>query len=182
MSRPALFVGLSEGLRIAQMVQVLLEPACEVTLWTQGVFGLGQGTLESLVLAIPDFDFAVLVLIADDLRIAHGTAHPAARDNVLFELGLFIGALGRERTFILYDRTCPPALPSDLAGVTAVTFAPYANRNLQAAMGAACTRIQGAVERAGVWQGRSLQDLRKAAQDVEGISATHRPMSDSARL
>jgi predicted nucleotide-binding protein len=73
MSRPALFVGSSaEGLRIAQAVQVLLEDACEVTLWTQGVFGLGHGTLESLVMAIPDFDFAVLVLTADDLRLSRG--------------------------------------------------------------------------------------------------------------
>lgn len=173
MSRPSLFVGSSsEGLRIAQTVQVLLEPICEVTLWTQGVFGLGQGTLESLVMAIPDFDFAVLVLTADDLRVSHGAAYPVARDNVLFELGLFIGGLGRERTFILYDRTMPPMLPSDLAGVTAVTFAPHANGNLQAAMGAACTKIQDVVERTGVRPTRSLQDLQRAARDVEGVSAT----------
>jgi len=44
--RPALFVGSSsEGQRIAAEVQVLLDPVCEVELWTQGMFGLTQGGL-----------------------------------------------------------------------------------------------------------------------------------------
>src|ERR1700689_4099917 len=118
MARPALFGGSSsEGLRIAEAVQVVLDPICEVELWTQGIFGLTQGTLESLVLALSRFDFALLVLTADDMTLSRGTQQPAARDNVLFELGLFIGALSRDRTFMLYDRTNPPALPSDLAGI-----------------------------------------------------------------
>ena len=124
--RPSVFVGSSsEGLRIAQAVQVLLDQVCEVEIWSQGVFGLTQGTLESLVLALERFDFAVLVLTADDLNISRGTERPVARDNVLFELGLFVGGLSRDRTFMLYDRTRSPALPSDLAGVTAATFEPH---------------------------------------------------------
>src|ERR1700685_3297181 len=119
MYRLALFVGSSsEGQRIAEAVQVLLDPVCEVELWTQGAFGLTQGTLESLIMALSRFDFALLVLTADDLIISRGTEKAAARDNVLFELGLFIGSLGRDRTFMVYDRTKPPTLPSDLAGIT----------------------------------------------------------------
>jgi predicted nucleotide-binding protein len=58
MVRPALFVGSSsEGLRIAQTIQVCLDPVSEVELWTQGIFGLTGGTLESLILALPRFDF-----------------------------------------------------------------------------------------------------------------------------
>src|SRR5262245_24682458 len=137
--RPSVFVGSSsEGRRIAQAVQVLLDQDCEVEIWSQGVFGLTQGTLESLVLAVDRFDFAVLVLTADDLTIARGVERPVARDNVLFELGLFIGGLGRDRTFMLYDRIRPPELPSDLAGVTAITFEPHSSGNTQAAVGAAC--------------------------------------------
>ena len=49
MARPALFVGSSsEGLRIAEAIQVVLDPVCEVELWTPGILGLMQGTLESL--------------------------------------------------------------------------------------------------------------------------------------
>jgi predicted nucleotide-binding protein len=121
-----------------------------VQLWTQGTFGLTQGTLESLVMEAPRFDFALLILTADDLTISRGTAKAAARDNVLFELGFFIGSLGRDRTFMLYDRTNPPALPSDLAGITAATFAPHASGNLQAALGAPTIMIRKAIERLGV--------------------------------
>ena len=74
MSRPALFVGSSsEGQRVAEAVQVVLDPVCEVELWTQGIFGLTQGTLESLVTALSRFDFALLVLTADDLTVSRGT-------------------------------------------------------------------------------------------------------------
>ena len=166
MYRPALFVGSSsEGQRIAEEVQVLLDPVCEVELWTQGIFGLTQGTLESLVMALSRFDFALLVLTADDLTIARGTEKAAARDNVLFELGLFIGSLGRDRTFMLYDRTNPPTLPSDLAGITAATFAPHASGNLGAALGAPSTKIRNSVERLGVRNDKGLRTLENVVQE-----------------
>ncbi|MFI6689651.1 TIR domain-containing protein [Streptomyces sp. NPDC050485] len=173
MPRPALFAGSSsEGLRIAEAVQVVLDPVCEVELWTQGDFGLTQGTLESLVMALPRFDFALLVLTADDLTIARGIEKAPARDNVLFELGLFIGSLGRERTSMLYDRTDPPSLPSDLSGITAATFAPHVTGNLEAAPGAPCTKIRGGIERLGIRKDKGLKDLEQAMLTVEGVSTT----------
>ena len=173
MSRPALFVGSStEGLRIAEAVQVVLDETCEVELWTQGVFGLGQGTLESLVLALPRFDFALLVLSADDLTISRGAQKSAARDNVLFELGLFIGSLGRDRTFILYDRSNPPVLPSDFAGITAATFAPHTSGNLEAALGAPCAKIRAMVEKLSIRSDKGLRQLAQATSGVENVGAT----------
>jgi predicted nucleotide-binding protein len=133
--RPVVFVGSSsEGLELAKIVQVLLDSNNDVELWDQDVIRLSRGTLESLVDAIPRFDFAVLVLTADDLLISRGTEQQAARDNVIFELGLFMGGLGRDRTFILYDRANPPKLPSDLAGVTAATFQRHASGKRRRAM------------------------------------------------
>jgi CAP12/Pycsar effector protein, TIR domain len=173
MSRPALFVGSSsEGQRIAEAVQVVLDPDCEVELWTQGIFGLTQGTLESLVMASSRFDFALLVLTADDLTVSRGAERATARDNVLFEFGLFIGSLGRDRTFMLYDRTSPPTLPSDLAGITAATFAPHASGNLEAAVGAPCMKIRSVIERLGIRTDKGLRDLERAAHSVEGVGAT----------
>jgi hypothetical protein len=136
-----------------------------VELWTQGIFGLTQGTLESLVMALSRFDFALLVLTADDLVISRDTEKAAARDNVLFELGLFIGSLGRDRTFMLYDRTKPPALPSDLAGITAATFAPHVSGNLEAALGAPSTKIRKVIERLGVRNDKGLRTLENAVQE-----------------
>lgn len=173
MARPAVFVGSSsEGLRIAQAIQVCLDPACEVELWTQGIFGLTEGTLESLLLALPRFDFAILVLTADDMVVSRGVEKVSARDNVLFELGLFIGSLGRDRTFILYDRTDPPALPSDLAGLTPATFFPHTSGNLVAALGAACTKIQDVVEKLGIRENKGLLDLEKATSNVNSVGQT----------
>jgi Predicted nucleotide-binding protein containing TIR-like domain len=177
-SRPTLFVGSSsEGFRIAQAVQVNLDGVCEVKLWTQGVFGLTRGTLESLVTAADEFDFAVLVLTSDDLNISRGTAKPAARDNVLFELGLFIGSLGRDRTFILYNGADRPALPSDLAGVTTLTFVPHSDGNLVAALGASCTRIQDVIDSLGIRHnkgGRTRQGGGGGTQNTTGwLSGLH---------
>jgi Predicted nucleotide-binding protein containing TIR-like domain len=170
--RPSLFVGSSaEGLPIAKAIQVCLDHACEVALWTQGIFGLTQGTLESLVLALDSFDFAVLVLTADDLTTSRGVEKPAARDNVLFELGLFVGGLGRDRTFMLYDRSSPPALPSDRAGVTAATFMPHVSGNLENAVGAACTQIERVITKKGVRESQKVKRLAEATESVEGVGS-----------
>jgi hypothetical protein len=148
--RPKMFIGSSlEGLPIAKAIQANLDYDCETTLWSQGVFGLGGGTLESLVERLDEFDFASLVLTPDDLVKSRKGTSPSPRDNVLLELGLFIARLGRTRTFIIYDRTVLIRLPSDLAGVTPATFQPHASRNWQAALGAACTQIERTVRELG---------------------------------
>lgn len=145
-----MFIGSSfEGLQIAKAIQANLDQDCETTLWSQGVFGLGEGTLETLVDRLDDFDFATLVLTPDDLIKSRKGSSPSPRDNVLLELGLFIGRIGRKRTFVVYDRTASLRLPSDLAGVTFATYQPHASENWQAALGAACTHIERAVRALG---------------------------------
>lgn len=148
-SKPRVFVGSSvEGLSIAEHLQLGLDYHAECTLWSQGVFGLSGGTLESLMKAVKEFDFAVLVLTPDDLVQKRSASKNSPRDNVLFELGLFMGALGRERTYIVYCRDVSIDLPTDLAGVTAATFAKRTDSNLQAALGPVCTRVKTAMEAA----------------------------------
>jgi predicted nucleotide-binding protein len=103
-NKPTMFIGSSvEGKRIAETIQLALEYEVHSTVWHQGVFGLSGGTLESLVAAIDDYDFATLVLTADDLLEKRDVTGRCPRDNVLFELGLFMGALGRDRTFIVHS-------------------------------------------------------------------------------
>jgi Predicted nucleotide-binding protein containing TIR-like domain len=167
-TRPSVFVGSSkEGLKIAKALQILLDHACEVTIWSQGVFGLSQGSLESLVRALDEFDFAVLILTADDLVISREESSAAPRDNVLFELGLFMGGLGKDRTFIVYDRSKDLKLPSDLAGVSAATFEPHVNGNFEAALGAAATRVENQVTRLGLRVRESLKQLSEAAHGFD---------------
>jgi len=63
-------------------------------------------------------DFAVVLLTPDDmgsLASDETSTKPRARQNVVFELGLFVGALGRERVCALHKGNIE--LPSDFNGV-----------------------------------------------------------------
>src|SRR5262249_428260 len=91
-------------------------------------------------------DFAVLVLTPDDLLVRQGEERNAARDNVLLELGLFMGRLGRSRTFAVCQKDSNLKLPSDLAGVSLASFsAPGGSGRLVAALGPACFKIRNAI-------------------------------------
>ncbi len=80
----------------------------------------------------------MFVFSPDDVAMMRDRAMPIVRDNVIFELGLFIGRLGRERNFIISPNDAHDLhLPSDLSGITPIRFDP--NRedgNLLAAIGA----------------------------------------------
>jgi len=144
--RPCIFVGSSsEGLDIANKLQELLSGEFSVVVWNQGtVFGLGTSTLEALEAAVLKFHHAVFVFTADDELNMRGEVKPVARDNVLFELGMFIGKLGRKKAFVVHPGKNGVSLPSDLAGSTTAPYDPN-ERNLAAALGPVSTRIRNAV-------------------------------------
>src|SRR5207249_2999131 len=85
-------------------------------------FGLSTGSLESLVNALDRFDFAALIITPDDVITTRGETSQAPRDNIMFELGLFMGGLGRSRTFAISSNSRVMRLPSDLAGVTVARY------------------------------------------------------------
>lgn len=168
-SRPRVFVcSSSEGLEIADALQALLDRQYEVVVWNQGVFGPGQGILEALVGQLHAFDFGVLVLTADDLVTSRGVPAAVPRDNVLFELGVCVGMLGRDRTFIVHDRTVELKLPTDLAGVVTVTFERHALGNLQSALGAAATQIRQRIANLGSRDRERLNPLSEPEHAVQG--------------
>jgi len=118
-AKPLIFIGsATEGLPVANRLARILSDVAECRLWKHGVFGLSQGTLESLIETTRDADFAILVVTADDLATRKGKRVYVPRDNIIFEIGLFMGAIGRERTFIVCSEECMSGLPSDLAGIT----------------------------------------------------------------
>jgi len=147
---PTVFIGSSsEGIEIARYLQSELNRygACETTVWDQGIFELSQSTIESLENAARRADFAVLIATADDTADVRGQSRSVARDNVIFEMGLFIGALGRERTYIVADQDADLQLPSDLSGLT---YVPYRRRdNPRLAVAEAALQITEAVRRRG---------------------------------
>ena len=142
-AKPRTFIGSSaEGLRIAELIQLGLHHDVEATLWSQGVFGLSNTAFEDLTRACREYDFATLVLTPDDLTDRRGNRRSTPRDNVIFELGLFTGALGSDRTFVVHPQDEPVDLPTDLDGVNTVTYAERADGNLEAALGPVCTKLK----------------------------------------
>lgn len=122
--RPRLFIGSSrEGLSIAYASQQNLRHDAEITVWDQGVFELSSTALDSLIKVLDKSDFGMFVFSPDDLLIIRGEENQAVRDNVVFELGLFIGHLGKDRCFILVpEGTDRLRIASDLIGITPATF------------------------------------------------------------
>lgn len=173
MPRPRVFIGSSEeGLQVAEAIQQNLDLACETELWTQGAFGLGGSTLESLIEASLRCDFAILVLTPDDMTASRGQLQESPRDNILIEIGLFIGVLGRKRAFVVYDRTANIKIPTDLAGITLADFRPNSSGNTVAAVGPSCTRIKtamlelGGVNRPGAVSEEELLVAPDARQEI----------------
>ena len=145
--RPRVFIASSvEGLPIAEAIALDLQFVADVTIWDQGVFPLSAGTLPALAAVADQSDFAIVVLTADDRTTKRGQTSPVPRDNVLFELGFFMGRLGVDRTYMVTSRDHPPTLPTDLAGITPATFAERADGNLAAAIGPASTQIRHAMQ------------------------------------
>lgn len=150
LNRPSVFIGSSsESLAIAKALQILLNSSCEVTIWNQGVFGLNEYTLESLIKSIEKSDFAILIFSTDDITTSREITSSSPRDNVIFELGLFIGSIGLSRTFIVYDKTSEIKIPTDIAGITLAPYTPHSTNNLTSALGPAATQIEEKINNLG---------------------------------
>ena len=173
MDKPALFVGSSsEGLDLARAVRSLLTDDAEVTLWSEGLFAIGNTFIETLVNALPRFDFAALVLTPDDLLTSRQVTALGPRDNVLFELGLFMGRLGRSRTFVIRPRGDEMKIPSDLAGLVAASYDwPRKDNNHKAAVGPACDSIREMVRSLGFCDTKMSSQIRavQEAQSRQGV-------------
>jgi hypothetical protein len=121
--KPSIFIGSSsEALPLATAVKDELGKHFNADLWSENLFELGEDTLNNLLRFVQCYDFAVLVLTDDDQITCRKVTQASPRDNVVFELGLFMGALGRRRAFPLVAQTADgaPKIPSDLLGNTAV--------------------------------------------------------------
>lgn len=149
--RPVLFVGCSvESVPIARTIQsALAYDPIVVRLWTDGVFTASSFTIESLEKTLPTVDFAALILSPDDTVISRDTENDAPRDNIIFELGLFMGALGHSRTFLIHPSDIDIKIPTDLAGITPLTYKLGQKDALPSAMAAACNEMRSIILTAG---------------------------------
>jgi hypothetical protein len=173
-----LFLGSSvEGLEVAYAIQENLEFDAEATIWKQGVFRPSRQTLSELITASERVDFAAFVFSGDDIVMIRGQQHAAVRDNVIFEMGLFMGALGVSRCFYIVPRDGDPLhLPTDLLGVAPLTYrSKRSDGNLVAALGTACNQIRRAF-RAQITEPQSRPTMRDylSAWDAPALANSRR--------
>jgi hypothetical protein len=78
---------------------------------------LGRTIIEKFEEHAGKVGYAVVLLTADDEGRKRGEEHlrPRARQNVILELGFFVGVLGRPRVALVYEEGVE--LPSDIQGV-----------------------------------------------------------------
>src|SRR3954464_13098456 len=135
MNKPRIFLGSSgKQAKLLQAITRGLEDIAEVEPWTT-TFNPGRSTLDRLRRPPPggstldrlvelsqEVDFAAFVFAQDDWTTTDASPAEQAspRDNVVFEAGLFGGALGIRRTFILHANGAK--LPTDLLGLTSVRY------------------------------------------------------------
>ncbi|MEX2591281.1 MAG: nucleotide-binding protein [Anditalea sp.] len=143
METKTIFIGSSgEGIKVAEAIQILLSiDGFDTIVWNQGVFGLGRSILEELVTILHKSDFGIFILRGDDLLTSRGQNFNATRDNVLFELGLFIGHQGRFNTFIIHDNSVNTKIISDLSGIIYTSY-DGSKSNLNMSLGPAVARIK----------------------------------------
>jgi hypothetical protein len=178
MNKPRIFLGSSgKQTGLLQAITRGLADVADVEPWTT-TFNPGRSTLDRLVELSQQVDFAAFVFAQDDWTAtdASPSGEASPRDNVVFEAGLFGGALGIRRTFILLAEGSK--LPSDLLGLTSVRYDPAItpaevraiNQKLRKAIEAEGRR--GPVE--GLWWQLSLSALSEQEPSAIGLHSISR--------
>lgn len=133
----------AEALIVARTIQnAFARDPFTTVVWTDGVFKISNYTLQSLEDEVDNSDFAIAIAHADDMTESRGKEWPAPRDNVIFELGLFMGRLGRHRAILMEPRDEGVKLPSDLAGITTIPYRFQKDSDTAAVMAPACNSLR----------------------------------------
>lgn len=148
--KPQVFIASSvEGLDAAYAIQELLEHYAECTVWDQDVFFPSSITLLDLISKAQNTDYGIFVFSFDDTTKIRDKEELTVRDNVLFELGLFVGIIGITNCFIVMPRSEDEIhLPTDLTGITPLKYdSQRADGNLKAALGPSSNQIKKAIQK-----------------------------------
>lgn len=146
--KPTIFIASStEAIPLAEAVHLKLEDELKVRLWTNA-FDLSSITITTLIGKTKEADYAVFVFHPDDKVFIRDNEFSSVRDNVVLELGMFIGALGLEKCFVLVPKSTADKfrLPSDLGGVTVSSYDDKEPDVIDAVTGS-CARIKQTVRR-----------------------------------
>jgi predicted nucleotide-binding protein len=150
-TQPVLFVACStEAIGVAREIQAAFDyDPIVVEIWTDGVFNPSKTPIEDLTDLVGRIDFAVILLTPDDKVKSRDVEAFGPRDNVVFELGLAIGAIGRSRTLLLTPRGFAFKLPSDLLGVKPIDYPEGEPSTIKSRLGPACNEVRKLINRLG---------------------------------
>ena len=151
--RPVLFIGSSaEQRHVAHEIRDGLSRENMLPkVWTDDLFRPSKTSIENLEKELAASDFAAMVVTPDDTVTSRRQRKAAPRDNVIWEHGLFLGGLGRERVYIVKPRGKDLKLPSDLLGITPLDYDPNGTAaDLRARLGPVINGILKEVKLLGV--------------------------------
>ncbi|WP_439881655.1 CBASS system CD-NTase-associated NAD(+) hydrolase Cap12 [Pontibacter sp. MBLB2868] len=138
MRRKRIFIGSSsEEAGLAETAKTILEKDFDVVIWNDNVwdtavFKINQNFLNDLLKASLRFDFGLLLGTKDDKVTYRGNEVLQPRDNVLFELGLFMGRLGLNKCAFVVDKELK--ILSDITGISLARFSEGDNDSFVAAI------------------------------------------------
>lgn len=147
-NKPTVFIASSvEAISIAEAVNIKMEYDAQVKQW-DNAFDLSSVTINKLLSRAKETDYGIFVFHRDDRTTIRENEYSSVRDNVLFELGLFIGALGIEKCFILIPKSTEATfrIPTDLAGVTTTTY-DDSLEDMVDAVTTSCAKIKQAIKK-----------------------------------
>jgi hypothetical protein len=148
-AKPKIFVASSrEAKHLAEAVQQNLEDYADVTVWDQDAIEPTENVIDGLIRNCRQSQFGVFVISPDDQAMIRNQEVDIVRDNVILELGMFMGRAGKERSFLIRPNSPSKVhLPSDLDGLTPERYNARSDDNFRAALAPACTRIRNAITR-----------------------------------
>ena len=172
MRKPRIFIASSvESSDVADAFNVNLDHQAEVTVWKHG-FSLSKNTIDSLVKMAESVDFSIFIFTPDDIVEIRNQRKHIVRDNVVFELGLFVGTLGKERCFIVKPRDTDLHFPTDLLGLTPADYnGDRSDGNLEAAVNHPCVLIK-----------KKVANLGLLSQDLNISTKTRRKIEYNYKL
>ena len=148
MKLPIFVASSKESLGVADAINRNLDSFADVTVWKNWVFPSLESTLTGLQDALESHYFGIFVATPDDLSTIRGQDLQVVRDNVIFELALFIGRYGPAHCFLVCPMGASTHLPSDILGATIFPYnAERFKSSPDATLNPVTSRIQLAIQK-----------------------------------
>ena len=147
--------GLSRAKALKENIETKSDGKIECTVWNEKrLFKLSYATIDSLINIADDLKnnngYAILLFTPDDEvtlnkgKTGKESIHMCPRDNVVFEMGLFMGSLGRDHVICVRPENKDLRILSDWKGMTDALYK-YQTRNIKKSMNRPAEEIVDAV-------------------------------------